>query len=56
VATFNLSLSDLLSEFPVVANAAAWDDTHFSHLSAVPVVAGTECLDTEQLQRTALVS
>jgi hypothetical protein len=44
-------LTDQFSEFPIVADAA----TRFSHLSAVPVVAGVECLDAVQLHRTALV-
>jgi hypothetical protein len=48
-------LTDLFSEFPVVAYAAAWDATSFSRLCAVPVVAGVACLDTVQLRRTALV-
>jgi hypothetical protein len=48
-------LPDLFSEFSVVADAAAWGNPCFSHMSAVPVIAGVECLDTVQLHRTALV-
>jgi hypothetical protein len=49
-------MSDLFSEFPVVADVAAWGATRFSHLSAVPVDAGLECLDAVQLRRTVLVA
>jgi hypothetical protein len=53
VATFNLSLSDemglvltdLFSEFPVVADADALGAARFSHLFAVPVVAVVQCPD-----------
>jgi hypothetical protein len=62
VATFNVSLSDelgvctdLFSDFPVVADAAARGAERFSHLFAVHVVTGVEYLDAVQLRRTALV-
>jgi hypothetical protein len=48
-------LTDLFSEFPVVADAAAWGASCFSHMSVVPVIADVECLDAMQLRRTALV-
>jgi hypothetical protein len=48
-------LTDLFSEFPVVADAAARGATSFSHVSAVPLVAGLTCLDAVQLRSTALV-
>jgi hypothetical protein len=35
--------------------AAAWGSASFSHMSAVPVVAGVTCLDTVQLCRAAPV-
>jgi hypothetical protein len=62
VETFNVSLlveleaytDRLFSEFPVVAAVAAWGPTSFSHMSAVPVVAGVACLYTVQ-HRTAPV-
>jgi hypothetical protein len=38
-----------------VADAAAWDAACFTHLSAVTVVVGVECLHALQLCRTALV-
>jgi hypothetical protein len=55
VATFNMSLldelglTDLLSEFPVVADTAARGAASFSHISALSVVAGVSCLDAVQL-------
>jgi hypothetical protein len=63
VCTFNMSLSDkvgpvltdLFSEFPVVADAAERGAARFSHVSAVPVVAVVECLDAVQLHRTVLM-
>jgi hypothetical protein len=63
VATFSMSLLNELgictdrpiSEFPVVTDAAALGPTHFSHLSAEPVVAGVASLDALQLHSTALV-
>jgi hypothetical protein len=48
-------LTSLFSEIPVVADAAAQGVASFSHLSAVPVVAGVACLDAVQLQRTSLM-
>jgi hypothetical protein len=42
-------LTDLFSEFPVVADAATREATIFSHLAAVPVVAGVAHLDAAQL-------
>jgi hypothetical protein len=45
-------VTDLFSEFPVVAGAAARGSTSFSHIS---VVAGVACLDAVKLCRTALV-
>jgi hypothetical protein len=48
-------MTDLLSEFPVVSDAAARGAACFSHLSAVLVVADVECLDAVQLHRTAMV-
>jgi hypothetical protein len=41
----------MFSEFPVVADVAAWGAASFFHLSAVPVVADVVCLDAVQLQR-----
>jgi hypothetical protein len=55
---FNMSLLDgtgsLFSKFSVVADAAARGVARFSHMSAVPVLAGVACLDTMQLYKTAL--
>jgi hypothetical protein len=48
-------LRDMYSEFSLVADAAARSAARFYHLSAVPVVAGVECLEAVQLRRTALV-
>jgi hypothetical protein len=60
--TFNLLLlaelgacTDLLSEFPVVADAAARGGERSSHMPAVPVVASVACLDAVQLRKTFLV-
>jgi hypothetical protein len=58
VVTFNMSLLDELgacTNRPVLADAAAWGTTSFSHMSTVPVVAGIDCLAAVQLHRTALV-
>jgi hypothetical protein len=49
------ALTDLFSEFPVVAAAAARGAESFSHFSAVPVAADVACLDAVRLRRTALV-
>jgi hypothetical protein len=55
VATFNMSLldelelTDLLSEFPVVADTAARGAESFPHKSALLVFAGVSCLDAMQL-------
>jgi hypothetical protein len=38
-------LTDLFSEFPVVADAAEQGGASFSHLSPVSVAAVIECLD-----------
>jgi hypothetical protein len=46
---------DLLSEFPVVADAAARRSARFPHMSSLPVVAAVACLDEMQQRRTALV-
>jgi hypothetical protein len=48
-------LTDLFSEFPVVADAVAWGTKSFYDMSAVPMVAGVTCLDAVQLRRTALI-
>jgi hypothetical protein len=48
-------LTYLISEFPVVENAAARGAARFLHLSAMPVVAGVACLDAVQLRRTTVV-
>jgi hypothetical protein len=48
-------LTDLFSEFPVVADAAARGPESFYYMSVVPVVAGIVCLDAVELHRTALV-
>jgi hypothetical protein len=48
-------VTDLFSEFLVVADAAARGSGNFPHMSAVPVVAGVACLDPVQLRTTALV-
>jgi hypothetical protein len=45
-------LTDLFSEFPVVADAAARGAAIFSHLSAMPVVTGVAYLDSVQLRLT----
>jgi hypothetical protein len=44
-------LTDLFSEFPVVADAAA----RFSQISEVPVVSAAACLGAVQLRMTAQV-
>jgi hypothetical protein len=58
VAIFNVSLlaelGDLLSEFPVVADAAAREASSFFHMSAVLVVAGVACLDAVELRSSVL--
>jgi hypothetical protein len=48
-------LADLLSEFPVVADAAALGAARLSPLSAVPVIAGVQCLDAVKMHRTVLM-
>jgi hypothetical protein len=48
-------LTDLFSEIPVVEDAVAWNAGHFSHFSAVPLVAGVDCLDAVLLLRTTLM-
>jgi hypothetical protein len=48
-------LTDLFSDIPVLTAAAARGSARFSHLPAVSVVAGVECLGAVQLRRTALV-
>jgi hypothetical protein len=58
MATFNVSLLDELgacTDRPVLADAAARGAARFSHLSAVPVVAGVQSLDAVQLRTTPLV-
>jgi hypothetical protein len=37
-------VTDLFSEFPVVADAATWGPAGFSHIFAVLVIAGVACL------------
>jgi hypothetical protein len=39
-------LRDAFSEFPVMADAAAWGAESLYQLSAVPVVVGVACLDS----------
>jgi hypothetical protein len=45
----------MFSEFLIVVDSAAWGGVHFSHLSALPVVADVGFLDAVQLCRTGLV-
>jgi hypothetical protein len=49
-------LTDRLSEFPAVADAAEWGAARFSPLPAVSVVAAVESLDEVQLNRTVMMS
>jgi hypothetical protein len=48
-------LTDLFSEFPVVAVAAAQGAACLSHLSAVPGVANFAYLDAVKLRRIGLL-
>jgi hypothetical protein len=48
-------LTDPFSENPLVADAAEQGAARFSHLSAVPVAAVVESLETIQLHRTVLL-
>jgi hypothetical protein len=45
----------MYSESSIAADAAARETLRFSHLSAVPVVAGVECLEVVYLRRTAVM-
>jgi hypothetical protein len=48
-------MTDQVSEIPVVADITARGAERFSPLSAVPFVAGVNCLDAVQLRRIVLV-
>jgi predicted TIM-barrel enzyme len=51
---WELVLTHLFPEFLIAADAASRGLPSFSHISAVPVLAGVKCLDVFYLHKSAL--